>query len=40
VCLQGTDSVLSVSDAGPSTVTGVTGPVEQLSNVLRQRGLK
>ena len=40
VCLQGAHAVLTVSDAGPSTVTGVTGPVEQLSNVLRQRGLK
>ena len=40
VCLQGLHSVLAVSDAGPSTVTGVTGPVEQLSSVLRQRGLK
>jgi len=40
VCLQGPKSVLSVSDAGPSTVTGVTGPVRQLSNVLRIRGLK
>jgi hypothetical protein len=40
VCLQGERAVLSVSDAGPSTVTGVTGPVEQLSGVLRQRGLK
>ena len=40
VCLQGERAVLAISDAGPSTVTGVTGPVEQLSNVLRQRGLK
>jgi hypothetical protein len=40
VCLQGARSVLAVSDAGPSTVTGVTGPSEQLSKLLRQRGLK
>jgi hypothetical protein len=40
VCLQGASAVLTVSEAGPSTVTGVTGPVEQLSSVLRQRGLK
>jgi len=40
VCLQGSQSVLQVSDAGPSTITGVTGPVRQLSGVLRSRGLK
>jgi len=40
VCLQGPRSVLSVTDAGPSTITGVAGPARQLSNVLRNRGLK
>jgi hypothetical protein len=40
VCLQGPESVLSVSEAGPSTINGVTGPSRQLSNVLRNRGLK
>jgi len=40
VCLQGPEAVLQVSDAGPSTITGVAGPVRQLSNVLRTRGLK
>ena len=40
VCLQGPRTVLSVTDAGPSTITGVAGPARQLSNVLRNRGLK
>ena len=40
VCLQGPHSVLCVTDAGPSTITGVAGPARQLSNVLRNRGLK
>jgi len=40
VCLQGPRTVLSVTDASPSTITGVAGPARQLSNVLRKRGLK
>jgi len=40
VCLQGRETVLSVSDSGPGTITGVTGPARQLANVLRSRGLK
>jgi hypothetical protein len=40
VCLRGPDSVLSVSDAGPTTIMSVAGPVAQMSNVLRKRGIK
>lgn len=40
VCLQGPESLLQVSDAGPCTITGVSGPSWQLSNVRRARGLK
>lgn len=40
VCLRGQTSVLSVSDAGPTTIMSVAGPVAQLSNVLRKRGIK
>ena len=40
VCLRGPSSVLSVSDAGPTTIMSVAGPVAQLSNVLRKRGIK
>jgi hypothetical protein len=31
---------LSVADAGPTTIMSVAGPVAQMSNVLRKRGIK
>ena len=40
VCLRGETSVLAVSEAGPTTIMSVAGPVDQMSNVLRKRGIK
>jgi len=37
--LRGPSSVLSVSEAGPSRVVAVSGPVEAMSKVLRKSGL-
>ena len=40
VCLRGPKSVLSVSEAGPTTIVAVSGPTRALGNVLRRMGLE
>jgi hypothetical protein len=40
VCLRGAKAVLSVSEAGPTTIVAVTGPTRAMGNVLRRMGLE
>jgi hypothetical protein len=40
LCLRGPGSALSVSEAGPTKVVSVTGPVRQMVNVLRRMDLE
>jgi len=40
VCLRSATGVVSVSEAGPANIVGVSGPIRQMSNVLRRAGLE
>lgn len=40
VCLRSATAVLSVSEAGPNRVVGVSGPQRRMGNVLRRSGLE
>lgn len=40
LCLKGTSSVLTVTEAGATKVVAVSGPVRSMGNVLRRAGLE